>query len=329
MYHNIPENTSLLGLSFNRQAHLNAPPGLPHPSSRLSHAPPGLNNYNSLNNSYQSPENNQRLSSYELSYNDELLINNELSRMSQVFENLLTQRKDIDYNLTVVQSRIDELIKKKEYNKTVLNMSHGGGGGNIIYPTQFKQPIEQSAIPLVQNVKEHIKEPIREQIKNTSEFEVTENFIKSVQDILRKYPNIVAREIQNKLSPENRPPAGSRKFQQFLCKVPGVMTKEIKFTTRTGTDMIDNIFYLDPTITPTKESPVDTFDGWVTMKFASESKTPIPSPFRSLSNEIKTPIKFGNNWSTSALKMKNKACYRQLKGKPCKLNEKGFCNYCK
>ena len=133
------------------------------------------------------------------------------------------------------------------------------------------------------------------------------------------------------------------------------MTKEIKFTTRTGTEMIDNIFYLDPTITSekiivtqSKESPVDTFDGWTPnksaltclkeqellssstpMKFASESKTPIPSPFRSLSNEIKTPIKFGNNWSTASLKMKNKACYRQLKGQPCKLNEKGFCNYCK
>jgi hypothetical protein len=114
------------------------------------------------------------------------------------------------------------------------------------------------------------------------------------------------------------------------------MTKEIKFMTRTGTEMIDNIFYLDPTITSekiivtqSKESPVDTFDGWAPMKFASESKTPIPSPFRSLSTEIKTPIKFGNNWSTSALKLKNKACYRQLKGKPCKLNEKGFCNYCK
>ena len=315
MYHNNHQN-SLLGLSYTSGSNvshkpiLSSPPGLIHPSlmTQVNHNSTSLSEshpytMNRFPNTYQIET--QKLSSYDLFLNEDLMISNEISKLSSIYETLMNKKLEIDKHLIDIHTQISELIKKKETNKRVMNISND-------YPTL------REATGIIPNTK-HIafKETVTvhsdssiKSIKSIDSNEVSESFIKSVQAILTKYPNIQAREIQNKLAPMDRPPPGSRKFQSMLFKVPGVMAKEENIITKNGTKMIENIFYLD-----------NGFD----KKIIEENKKPVINNIES-------------NWRTLAIKeqpnfknkntFKGRECYRKMKGKPCKVNEKGLCNFC-
>jgi len=328
MYHN--NQSSLLGLSYTSVSNvsnkpiLSAPPGLIHPSlmnpeNNNSTSYPNSYSINEFKNAYQIET--QKLSSYDVFLNEDLIISNEITKLSSIYETLMNKKSEIDRHLISVHSQINELIKKKEDNKRIMNISTHyptlSEATSIVRQTpnintntntntkhvEFKETVTiRTPVP--------IKPDISHETKNS--FEVSESFIKSVQDILTKYPNIQAREIQKKLLPEHRPPPGSRKFQLILFKVPGVTAKEEKIITKNGTEMIENIFYLD-----------NGFD----KKIIKEINKPVinnsNSDWRVL--PIKEQTNFGNKWISRG---KTRECYRKLKGKPCKVNEKGFCNYC-
>jgi hypothetical protein len=324
MYNN-NHQSSLLGLSYTLPSNVSnkpillAPPGLIHPSlmNQVNHNSTSLPIAQSQSQYQPSTEprsytfsldrfpnlyqvETQKLSSHDLFLNEDLMISNEITKLSNIYETLMSKKLEIDKHLFDIHSQISELIKKKEVNKRVMNIS-------TTHPTLEEATSSRNTQQIAFKETVAIHSPVL--IKSIDSNEPSESFIKSVQAILTKYPNILASDIQNKLSPEHRPPAGSRKFQSMLFKVPGVMAKEEKVITKNGTEMIENIFYLD-----------NGFD-------------------KKILEEIKKPLNnIDSNWRILAIKeqpnfknkntFKGRECFRKMKGKPCKVNEKGFCNYC-
>jgi hypothetical protein len=311
--------SSLLGLSYTLPSNmsnkpiLSAPPGLIHPSlmNHSNHNSTSYSNSYSMNeiqNLYQVET--KKLSAHDLFLNEDLMISNEIIKLSSIYETLINKKSEIDRHLIEVHTHINELVKRKEHNKRNMSIS-------THYPTLSEATGIVGEIPIVNTKHVAFKETVSVHTPlsvkpNVETNEVSESFIKSVQDILTKYPNIQAREIQNKLSSEHKPPPGSRKFQSMLFKVPGVMSKEEKIITKNGTGMIENIFFLD-----------NGFD----KKIIVENKKPVldisSSSWRGL------PIKEQSNFtSIGSSKSRERQCFRKIKGKSCKINEKGFCNYC-
>jgi len=216
-------------------AHLSVPPGLVLPSQPQS----------------PNPLDSSKKSLLGLPFDDDSMYNNEILRLENIFNSLLLKRSEIETNLNEIYKRISELKRKKEMIKNFSVDSLFGGGGVSPLPQTTSFP--PNFIPQVNHIA--VPETVPETVDVNHLPELNSDFINTVLNILTINPGLLANQIKSKIPYEIIPP-GRYSFQQILLKIPGVIFKVEKITSkRSGKELYDNVFYIDKSSTKVIPEP--------------------------------------------------------------------------
>ena len=259
-----------------------------HPPPGLPQ-PPGL--YQSHSLVYQEPIQ----SSYNFHLDDISMIDNELVRITARRDDLLNKRQEIDTYLNDIETRINFLIKKKTAIKNVQSissqrmlMSGGGGGGSNIHTYLPEYPPRGYPSAYKQI---HYPQPPQP----------TSPIVESVpkKEIIAKPSDSFIVSV-TKILTENP----NLKANQIQHKLPDEDKPQPQ------SRIFQKLLMQVPNI-QVREEKVIRSNG------VEENERIF---YLDHSKFIPSPVKTGRNWK--------RECFKKMKGKPCKLNEKGLCNYC-
>jgi hypothetical protein len=234
-------------------------------------------------------------SSYNFQLDDISMIENELMRITSSRDDLLSKRQEIDTYLIEIENRINFLVKKKTAIKRVqsiasqrMSMSGGGGGGANINVNMSDYPPRGYSSSY-----EQIHYP-----KPTPPIPPIVESIQKKELITKPTESFIASV--SKILTENP----NLKAPQIQNKLPEVDKPQPQ------SRIFQKLLMQVPGI-QVKEEKVIRSNG------VEENERIF---YLDYSKSIPFQPKSGRNWK--------RECFKKMKGKPCKLNEKGVCNYC-